>query len=129
LNILYDNKKIDKKIFDETNEFLEKNKYVSLSEAASPAKVFFFHYLKSQFEIVLITNFFKSKPLDFETRSKLSKNKIGKKLFDIMSLKQTNLCLAADFNNFDQLLKVKFYYIYDLSFNILTVDKKRYQMI
>ena len=46
-----------------------------------------------------------------------------------MSLKQTNLCLAADFNNFDQLLKVKFYYIYDLSFNILTVDKKRYQMI
>ena len=51
MNILYDNKKIDKKIFDETNEFLEKNKYVSLSEAASPAKVFFFHYLKSQFEM------------------------------------------------------------------------------
>ena len=121
MNILYDNKKIDKKIFDETNEFLENNKHVSLSEAASPAEVFFFHYLKSQFEIALITNFFKSKPLDFEARSKLSKNKIGKKLFEIMSLKQTNLCLAADFTNFD--------YIYDLSFNILTVDKKRYQMI
>jgi len=43
LNILYDNKKIDKKIFDETNEFLEKHKYVPLSEAASsPAKVIFF---------------------------------------------------------------------------------------
>ncbi len=66
-------------------------------------------YFFSQFEIncILITTFFKSKPLDFEARSKLSKNKIGKKLFHIMSLKQTNLCLAADFTNFDQLLKVK----------------------
>lgn len=83
LNILYNKNKIDKETFDKTNEFLEANKHVPIQETKPVV----------------------TQHLDFEARSKLSKNKIGKRLFEIMALKQTNLCVAADFNNFDQLLK------------------------
>lgn len=62
--------------------------------------------ISSSFEITeVIFSFFKQ--LDFEARAKLCKNKVGKKLFEIMSLKQTNLCVAVDFHSFDQLIKVK----------------------
>ena len=36
----------------------------------------------------------------------LCKNKVGKRLFEIMALKQTNLCFSADYFSFDQLIKV-----------------------
>ena len=46
------------------------------------------------------------KELSFEERAVLCKNVIGKKLFEIMALKKTNLCVAADYTSFDQLLQV-----------------------
>jgi len=49
------------------------------------------------------------KQLEFETRAKICKNKVGKKLFEIMALKKTNLCVAVDFHSFDQLIKVNFF--------------------
>lgn len=82
LKILFNHKKIDQITFDKTNQFLETHKYIPIAEQTAPHQ-----------------------NLDFLARSKLTKNKVGKKLFEIMSVKQTNLCVAADFNSFDQLLK------------------------
>jgi len=82
LNILFTKNKIDQDTYDRTNQFLEMHKHIPIHQEPEPTQ-----------------------HLDFQARSKLTKNKISKRLFEIMSLKQTNLCVAADFNNFDQLLK------------------------
>jgi len=44
--------------------------------------------------------------LDFKARANLCKNSVGKKLFEIMHCKKTNLCVAADCTSFDQVLKL-----------------------
>ncbi len=43
--------------------------------------------------------------MDFEQRAALTTNKTAKKLYQIMQTKQTNLCLAADFTNFNELIQ------------------------
>ncbi len=88
MDVLLKNNKIDKSIFDKTHEFLEANKYVPVAQSAPETSV--------------------TKELDFESRAKLAKNQVSKKLFEIMAAKQSNLCLAADFVNFNELIKVKY---------------------
>lgn len=83
LDILFKSKKIDQETFDRTHQFLEANKYVPVKNAEP--------------EIV--------KELNFEQRAALTKNGVSKKLYEIMTTKQSNLCLAADFNNFNELIK------------------------
>lgn len=84
LDVLFSNKKIDQSTFDKTHKFLEANKYVPVTKSIEQPK---------------------TKEMSFEERSVLSNNKIAKKLFGIMATKQSNLCVSADFNSFNQLLK------------------------
>ena len=67
-------------MYSKTLEFLNENKKVSVTKTVP-------------------------KELSFEERANLTENKMAKKLFALMSAKKTNLCLAADFNKFDDLLK------------------------
>lgn len=46
------------------------------------------------------------KELSFEKRAKLCKNNIARRLFEIMNEKKTNLCLSADIDSFEKLLKI-----------------------
>ena len=45
------------------------------------------------------------KELNFEQRAALATNETARKLYGIMQSKQSNLCVAADFNNFNELIK------------------------
>ena len=90
LNILLNSKRIDQQIFDKTVNFLNANKHVAIAQAQIQEKA--------------------KEELNFEERANLCKNKMSKKLFEIMSMKKTNLCVAADYNSFDQLLQVKIHF-------------------
>ena len=107
--MLLDNNKITKEIYSQTSEFLKSNNNVPINKTSQfTNQVFNLLILKRVCLIMVLDNFFiNKKQLDFESRAALCKNKMGKKLFEIMHAKQTNLCVAADFNSFDQLLKVK----------------------
>lgn len=76
--------KISEEVRAKASAFIEANRHVSL-EKAPPAE---------------------PKELDYKARGQLCQNKIGKRLFDIMAEKQTNLCLSADYTRMDQILEV-----------------------
>lgn len=94
LEVLSRNGKIAKDVYETTLAFLDKNSCISLNskESATSTK-----------------NEQQQPEMDFGERACLAKNKLGKKLFEIISQKQTNLCLSADFTQFDQLLKAIFF--------------------
>ncbi|CAF0741016.1 unnamed protein product [Brachionus calyciflorus] len=83
LNILLKRNKINQEMYNKTQEFLNVNRNVSV-----PTKPV------------------KEKEISFEERAEITNNKMAKKLFQIMSLKQSNLCFSADVESFDLLLKL-----------------------
>ncbi len=88
LEILLRNQKISQFLYDKTNDFLIEHRYIPISKTQA------------------LTGMQQSQELDYESRAKLCQNKVAKKLFEIMSLKQTNLCLSADLNSLTEILKV-----------------------
>jgi uridine monophosphate synthetase len=86
LEVLLQNKRINDDIYKQTNEFLLKNKHVPIK--------------KAKINDIIIGEGAKT----FESRGKLCSNKVAKSLYQIMVEKKTNLCVAADFTKFDQLL-------------------------
>jgi hypothetical protein len=88
LEILLKNHKISQFLYDKTNDFLIEHRYIPIA--------------KTQ----MLTDFDQSHELDYESRAKLCQNRVAKKLFEIMTLKQTNLCLSADLNSLTEILKV-----------------------
>jgi len=84
LHVLLTNKQIGQDVYNKTLEFLEANKQVSTEKKRQQSPM---------------------KELTFDARAKLCKNKVSKQLFEIMSLKQSNLCFSADFTSFAELLK------------------------
>ena len=76
--------KISKEVHAKASAFIEANRNVSLEKAP----------LTEPHE------------LDYKARGQLCQNKIAKRLFDIMTEKQTNLCLSADYTKMDQILDV-----------------------
>ena len=87
MNILLKKNKISQQIHDKTLNFFSTNNFIENNLVKNE--------LNGQF-----------KELDYETRGKLAKNLLAKNLFNIMSSKQTNLCVAADVTDIDVLLKV-----------------------
>lgn len=77
--------KISKEVHAKASAFIEANRHVSLEKALPTAE---------------------PKELDYKARGQLCQNKIGKRLFDIMAEKQTNLCLSADYTKMDKILEI-----------------------
>ncbi|KAG4977479.1 hypothetical protein AAZX31_13G180500 [Glycine max] len=83
VKILREKGKLDKQMLGVVMRFLEENQKVAA--LATTAKV---------------------KAFTFMERAKLSKNPTGKRLFEIMAKKESNLCLAADVGTAAELLEI-----------------------
>jgi uridine monophosphate synthetase len=87
VKILRDHGRLDDEMVGVVTKFLDENRKVAaLAKVEKP-----------------IT---KVKSLSFGERAKLSKNPTGKRLFEIMAEKQSNLCLAADVGTAAELLQI-----------------------
>lgn len=87
VKILREKGKLDDEIVGTVMKFLEENRKVTaLAKVEKPTT--------------------RVKALSFEERAKLSKNPTGKRLFDIMAKKESNLCLAADVGTAAELLEI-----------------------
>ena len=87
VKILRDHGKLDEEMVGTVMRFLEENRKVAaLTKVEKPAT--------------------KAKALSFGERAKLSKNPTGKRLFEIMAEKESNLCVAADVGTAAELLEI-----------------------
>ncbi|KAF7836180.1 uridine 5'-monophosphate synthase-like [Senna tora] len=86
VKILREKGKLEKEMVEVVMKFLEENQRVAaLATAKKAARI---------------------KALSFRERAKLSKNPTGKRLFEIMDEKESNLCLAADVETAAELLEI-----------------------
>ncbi|KAK4253837.1 hypothetical protein QN277_010461 [Acacia crassicarpa] len=86
VHILREKGKLEKDVVDVVMKFLEENQRVAaLAKLGKPKRV---------------------KAFSFGERAKLSKNPTGKRLFQIMAEKESNLCLAADVRTAAELLEI-----------------------
>jgi uridine monophosphate synthetase len=87
VKILRDHGRLDDEMVGVVTKFLDENRKVAaLAKVEKP-----------------IT---KVKSLSFGERAKLSKNPTGKRLFEIMAEKESNMCLAADVGTAAELLQI-----------------------
>jgi len=87
VKILSNHGKLDEEMVGVVTKFLEENRKVAaVAKVEKPAT--------------------KVKALPFEERARLSKNPMGKRLFEIMAAKTSNLCLAADVGTAAELLEL-----------------------
>ncbi|KAI9112943.1 hypothetical protein K1719_016057 [Acacia pycnantha] len=86
VHILREKGKLEKDMLDVVMKFLEENQRVAaLAKVGKPKRV---------------------QALSFGERAKLSMNPTGKRLFEIMAEKESNLCLAADVETAAELLEI-----------------------
>lgn len=86
VRVLKEKGKIEEGVEANLLKFLEDNRRVSVPSVEKPKP--------------------KSRVLGFKERSEISRNPMGKKLFEIMMKKETNLCLAADVGTAAELLEI-----------------------
>lgn len=85
VRVLKEKGKIEEGVEDNLLKFLAENGRVGVPSAVEKVKV---------------------KSLGFKERSEMCKNQMGKKMFEVMMEKETNLCLAADVGTAAELLDI-----------------------